>query len=133
MATTTKKDLIDRITAETGEKRLAVRRIVQAFLNSVIDELRAGNRLEFRDFGVFEPRERAPRIAQNPKTLEQVPVPARRTIKFKAGRLMKLAMDSDADDDVVFRLTDDESQDEHAVGAKHPDRATPAPHRKRRG
>lgn len=133
MATTTKKDLIDRITAETGEKRLAVRRIVQAFLNSVIDELRAGNRLEFRDFGVFEPRERAPRIAQNPKTLEQVPVPARRTIKFKAGRLMKLAMDSDVDDDVVFRLTDEEAPDEHAVGAKHPDRATSAPHRKRGG
>ena len=55
----------------------------------MIEELGKGNRLEFRDFGVFEIRERAARRAQNPKTLEQVDVPARRTVKFKTGRLMK--------------------------------------------
>ena len=48
-----------------------------------------GNRLEFRDFGVFEIRTRAAREAQNPKTLEKVHVPARRSVKFKMGRLMK--------------------------------------------
>ena len=58
-------------------------------LDEVIEELGRGNRLEFRDFGVFEIRERAPRQAQNPKTLERVDVPARRTVKFKTGRLMK--------------------------------------------
>jgi len=47
------------------------------------------NRLEFRDFGVFETRTRAARTAQNPKTLERVEVPAKRTVKFKMGRLMK--------------------------------------------
>jgi nucleoid DNA-binding protein len=45
--------------------------------------------LEFRDFGVFETRTRAARVAQNPKTLERVEVPAKRTVKFKMGRLMK--------------------------------------------
>jgi integration host factor subunit beta len=86
MATTTKKELIDRITTSTGAKRAAVRDIVQEFLDQVIEELERGNRLEFRNFGVFEVRVRAARIAQNPKTLERVPVPARRTVKFKAGR-----------------------------------------------
>ena len=93
MYTTTKKDLIDRIADGTKYKRNDVRSIVQAFLDSVITELGEGNRLEFRDFGVFEIRDRAPRMAQNPRTLERVPVPARRTVKFKVGRLMKEAVD----------------------------------------
>ncbi|NLX14355.1 MAG: integration host factor subunit beta, partial [Phycisphaerales bacterium] len=49
----------------------------------------SGNRLEFRDFGVFESKVRAARTAQNPKTLERVSVPSKRTVKFKVGRLMK--------------------------------------------
>ena len=67
---------------------------MQSFLVNVIRELSEGNRLEFRDFGVFEIRERAPRIAQNPKTLERVPVPAKKTVKFKIGRLMKHALEN---------------------------------------
>ena len=92
MSTTTKKELIDRIADKTKYKRSDVREIVQAFLDNVITELGNGNRLEFRDFGVFEIRNRAPRMAQNPRTLERVPVPARRTVKFKVGRLMKEAV-----------------------------------------
>ncbi len=94
MSTTTKKDLIDRIADETKYKRNDVRSIVQSFLDGVITELGEGNRLEFRDFGVFELKDRAPRMAQNPRTLERVPVPARRTVKFKVGRLMKQAVDN---------------------------------------
>jgi len=94
MNTITKKILIDRIADSTGMKRVAVKQIVQEFLDQVIVELGEGNRLEFRDFGVFEGKQRAPRIAQNPKTLEPVPVPAKRTVKFKVGRRMREAMES---------------------------------------
>jgi integration host factor subunit beta len=52
--------------------------------------------LEFRDFGVFETRTRAARIAQNPKTLERVQVAAKRTVKFKMGRLMRERLSADA-------------------------------------
>jgi len=95
MATITKKELIDRIAESTQAKRVSVKRIVQAFLDEITDELCQDNRLEFRDFGVFETRTRAARIAQNPKTLERVEVPAKRTVKFKMGRLMRerLAVD----------------------------------------
>jgi len=89
MATITKKELIDRIADKTGNKRIVVKRIIQSFLDEIIEELGKGNRLEFRDFGVFESRMRAERVAQNPKTLERVHVPAKRTVKFKVGRLMK--------------------------------------------
>jgi integration host factor subunit beta len=89
MATITKKELIDRIAERTQAKRVTVKSIIQAFLDEIVRELCDDNRLEFRDFGVFETRTRAARVAQNPKTLERVEVPAKRTVKFKMGRLMK--------------------------------------------
>jgi integration host factor subunit beta len=92
MATVTKKELVDRIAEKLGFKRVIVKRVSQQFLDEIIAELGRGNRLEFRDFGVFECKQRAARIAQNPKTMERVPVPSKRTVKFKVGRLMKLKM-----------------------------------------
>ena len=87
--TVTKKELIDRIAEQEGCKRVVAKRVIQAFLDSIIEELGNGNRLEFRDFGVFESRVRAARLAQNPKTMARVPVPSKRTVKFKVGRVMK--------------------------------------------
>lgn len=89
MATITKKELIDRIAEESGAKRVLVKRIIQRFLDEIISELGNGNRIEFRDFGVFEARVRGARSAQNPKTLERVKVPPKRSVRFKVGRLMK--------------------------------------------
>ncbi|TWT45693.1 DNA-binding protein HU [Phycisphaerae bacterium RAS1] len=89
MKTITKKDLVDRISEETATKRVTVKKIIQYFLDDIVHELGNGNRLEFRDFGVFELRSRAARVAQNPKTMEKVAVPRKRTVKFKIGRLMK--------------------------------------------
>ena len=96
--TTTKRELIERIAATSNLSRADVKRTVQAFLDSVIDELAQGNRLEFRDFGVFEIRERAARVAQNPKTLEPIDVPPRKTVKFKSGRLMKHSVEAGTTD-----------------------------------
>jgi nucleoid DNA-binding protein len=89
MSTITKKELIDRIAENTNTKRAVVKPVIQCFLDEVAAELAKNNRLEFRDFGVFETRTCAARKAQNPKTMEQVQVPAKRTVKFKMGRLMK--------------------------------------------
>ena len=89
MKTITKKDLVDRIAENTGYKRIMVKKVLQSFLDDIVSELGSGNRLEFRDFGVFELRERAARTAQNPKTMQKVQVPSKKTVKFKVGRLMK--------------------------------------------
>ena len=89
MSTTTKKDLVERIADKTKSSKRLVSTVVQSFLNEVINELGNGNRMEFRDFGVFDIKERPPRIGQNPKTLEKVQVPAKRSVKFKAGKTMK--------------------------------------------
>ena len=103
MATVTKKELISRIAERTQAKRVLVKRIVQAFLDEIVAELCDNNRLEFRDFGVFETRTRAARIAQNPKTLERVEVPAKRTVKFKMGRLMKKNLGAPAEESAEIK------------------------------
>ena len=89
MRTVTKKELVNRIAEQTGVTKVVAKDIIQAFLDAIIEELAAGNRLEFREFGVFETKERAARRAQNPRTLEKVDVPAKRIVKFKVGRLMR--------------------------------------------
>ena len=87
--TTTKKELVNRIADRTGQTKVVVKEVIQRFLDEIIEELSQGHRLEFREFGVFEVKERAARRAQNPRTLEKVSVPAKRVVKFKVGRVMR--------------------------------------------
>ncbi len=89
MHNVTKKEMVEQIAGNLKLKAFVVKDVVQCFMDQVIDELAQGNRLEFREFGVFEVRQCAARRAQNPKTLERVQVPAKRKVKFKAGRVMK--------------------------------------------
>lgn len=87
--TITKKELVDQIAERNGLSRTKAQVIVQDVLDTVINVLSDGHRLELRDFGVFEVKTLAPRTAQNPRTLERVPVPERRTVRFKAGKGMR--------------------------------------------
>ena len=63
--------------------------IVQAFLNQIIDTLSEGHRIEFREFGIFEPKVRRSRVGRNPKTGETVQVPEKAVVTFKPGKVMK--------------------------------------------
>jgi nucleoid DNA-binding protein len=120
--TVTKKELVHRIAERTGVTKVVAKDVIQSFLNAIIDELAEGNRLEFREFGVFESRERAARLAQNPRTLEKVPVPKKRIVKFKVGRLMRkkvsgedvgdLTLDDGPDDDDLPRVRKTKSGNE---------------------
>jgi integration host factor subunit beta len=88
-STVTKKDLVNRIAEATGETKVVTKNVIQMFLDEIVRELAAGNRLEFRDFGVFEVKSRRARRAQNPRTLEKVAVPPKKVVKFKVGRVMR--------------------------------------------
>jgi len=92
MPTITKKDFVNRIAEATQCKQIVVKSVVQQLLDEVSSELAKGNRLEFRDFGVFEAKDQRARVAQNPKTLEPVDVPAKRKVNFKMGRIMREEM-----------------------------------------
>ena len=94
MSTKRKMDFVDKIAERHGTQKSIVKTIVHQFLDEIVSELARGNRLEFRDFGVFEVRKQAPRKAQNPKTMEPVEVPAKRVVKFKAGRGMREGLNS---------------------------------------
>lgn len=117
MKTVTKKELVHRIADRTGVTKVVAKEVIQSFLNAIIDELAAGNRLEFREFGVFESRERAARLAQNPRTLEKVPVPAKRIVKFKVGRLMRKKVSGE---DIGDLTLDDDDDGDGAAPAPAP-------------
>jgi integration host factor subunit beta len=89
MGTTTKKELTNTIAEKLKQRQMVVRDTVQAFLDECIEELKRGNRLEFRDFGVFETVSRAARKARNPKTGDVVHVPPKIVVDFKMGKRMK--------------------------------------------
>jgi len=89
MPTITKKEIVDQIAEKMDIPQSGVKAIIQCFFDKITTELSRNNRLEFRDFGVFEVKKQAPRTAQNPKTLEPVNVPAKRAVRFKMGRIMK--------------------------------------------
>ena len=114
MKTVTKKELVHRIADKTGVTKVVAKEVIQSFLNAIIDELAEGNRLEFREFGVFESRERAARLAQNPRTLEKVPVPKKRIVKFKVGRLMRKKVSGED----VGDLSLDDDEDDHPPVSK---------------
>ena len=105
MRTITKKELVNRIAEKTAVTKVVAKDIIQSFLDSIIEELAAGNRLEFREFGVFETKERAGRLAQNPRTLEKVKVPAKRIVKFKVGRMMRQKVSGDDVDEESSELS----------------------------
>ena len=109
MQTVTKRELVQRVAEKTGVQQINAKEVIQNFLDEIINELAKGNRLEFRDFGVFEPKTKASRIARNPRTGAKVEVPEKTTVKFKVGRLMKKKIQSDyvpGDDD---EASDDDS------------------------
>ena len=89
MATVTKKDLICAVSEKCSCQQSAARLAVQSFLDQIIEELSNNNRIELREFGVFETRTRDAHMARNPRTKESVNVPARASVKFKAGHAMK--------------------------------------------
>lgn len=85
----TKKDIVLKISEETGLKQIDVKKVVQKIFDCIIDALSKGDKVELRNFGVFKTKERRPRSGRNPRTGEIVPVPARKVVVFKSGLVMK--------------------------------------------
>lgn len=124
----TKKHLVDMIAGETKLPRSDVQRVVQGVLDQLIEAVRDGKRVELRDFGVFEVKSRAARTAQNPKTLEPVPVPPKMAVRFKAGRLMKEALEAKAE---VAAQPVDASRNGYAHTKEHEPPVVEVPSRQR--
>ncbi len=88
--TLTKRDLVMRISGETGLVQQQVQEIIQKTLDYISEALAKGDKVELRNFGVFEVKIRKARVGRNPNKPEtDVPIPQRSVVKFKAGKEMR--------------------------------------------
>jgi nucleoid DNA-binding protein len=90
MATLTKRDLVVQISNETGMVQHQVLDVVQRTLDQITTSLANGDVVELRNFGVFEVKLTKPRVGRNPNVPgSSFVIPARATVKFKAGKIMR--------------------------------------------
>src|SRR6266581_8536049 len=88
--TLTKRDLVIRISNETGLIQQQVLDVLQKTLDYIAEALAKGDKVELRNFGVFEVKVRKARIGRNPNAPEtDVPIPERSVVKFKPGKEMR--------------------------------------------
>jgi nucleoid DNA-binding protein len=85
----TKKEIVQNIAQELNVTQLKVKQIVDRTFESIIETLVENERIELRNFGVFEVKLRAARKARNPRTEQPVYVPEKYVVTFKPGKFME--------------------------------------------
>ncbi len=85
----TKKDIVRTIAEQLDLPQLRTRRLVQLTFDAIIETLVREQRVELRNFGIFQIKKREERTARNPRTGEQVVVPAKSAVTFKPGKEME--------------------------------------------
>ena len=90
MGTLTKRELVVKISNETGLVQHQVFEVVQKTLDSITDALAQGDTVELRNFGVLEVKLTKPRVGRNPNQPgSSFVIPARATVKFRSGKIMR--------------------------------------------
>ena len=90
MTTITRKNLIQSIAKKTRMHPTEVQMVLREVLDYITEALKAGDRLEFRGFGVFEVVRRKEKVGRNPKNPEiPIPIPEHNAVKFFPGKRMK--------------------------------------------
>ena len=83
----TKKEFVEKLQAKGNfETKAAAERAVDAVLGTIEDTLLTGDNVQFVGWGTFEVKEVAARTGRNPKTGEEIAIPAKKAVKFKAGK-----------------------------------------------
>lgn len=85
----TKKEIVKQISERLGLTQLKTKEIVQQTFDAIVDTLIEQRRIELRNFGVFEVKQRKARKARNPRTGEKVDVPPKNVVTFKPGKEME--------------------------------------------
>ena len=115
----TKRDLVIRISNETGLVQQQVLDVVQKTLDYIAQALARGEKIELRNFGVFEVKIRKARVGRNPNAPEKdVPIPQRAVVKFKPGKEMR---------ETVIQLTPEQVAKANAEATSEPDTEGPNP------
>ena len=84
-----KAELVAAVAAKTGETKKGAEATINAFVNTVMESLAKGDKVQLVGFGSFEVRKRAARKGRNPQTKEEIKIPASKAPVFKAGKALK--------------------------------------------
>ena len=87
-----KAELVAAVAEKTGLSKKDSEKAVNATLDSVIEALAAGDKVQLVGFGAFEVKERSARMGRNPQTKEPIEIPASRAATFSAGKALKDAV-----------------------------------------
>lgn len=87
-----KAELINAVTEKAGLSKKDTEAVINAAIDSITDALKDGEKVQLVGFGAFEVKARAERIGRNPKTKEQIKIPASKVPVFKAGKALKDAV-----------------------------------------
>lgn len=92
--TITKTDLAEALYMDVGLNKREASELVNAFFDLIKDTLAEGHDVKLSGFGNFELRNKKARPGRNPKTLEEIPIPARRVVVFKSGQKLKMIIET---------------------------------------
>jgi len=87
-----KTELIAAVAEKSGLSKKDSEKAVSAVLDAVTEALVAGDKVQLVGFGTFDVKERAARVGRNPKTKEEIQIPASRVASFKVGKALKDAV-----------------------------------------
>lgn len=89
----TKADMVDVISSSTGLTKVETEAVVNGFMETVVDAMKRGDHIELRGFGTFKVVKRAPRVARNPKTNEEISVPSQYVPTLKVSQSVRDIVD----------------------------------------
>ena len=85
----TKSDLVDSVAAKAGMTKKDSARAVDAVFDTIKEQLKTGDKVQLVGFGSFEVKQREARVGRNPKTMDEIRIPARRVPVFRPGKELK--------------------------------------------
>ena len=85
----TKAELVARIAEQAGVSKKQADRCLKAFIEALVDALQKGEKVAIPGFGIFQVKERAARKGRNPKTGEEITIPARKVVHFKPAKQLR--------------------------------------------
>lgn len=91
-----KAQLVTRIAEKTNLTKKDSEKVLKAAIESIVDALREGEKVQLSGFGTFEVKNRKSRVGRNPKTNEEIQIPAFRQPAFKAGKDLKEIVNDEA-------------------------------------
>ncbi len=129
----TKKEIVKQIADKLGLTQLKTKEIVQHTFDAIVETLLEDGRIELRNFGVFEVKQRKARKARNPRTGQRVDVPPKNVVTFKPGKEMEERVRNMKDLPTLPPEEEELVAGANGMGADHPDgKARSKAHRTRK-